>query len=743
MIASKVPQEDQDDLMHILKDIEEEDMYIRQRMLREAKQLELYWHGFQYIFWDERVQDFRIPTHDVMEQVSSREETRYIYDYVVNVFKAHGLSLIAAITADIPGIPFTPCDPTNIADVLAAQRAEDLGKVIMKHNKSKLLFYHALFTLYTNHFLCSYTYNEQDEKYGTTEVPHYTNQSYNCPTPDCKFTSPTPVEDNLCPDCKEGDSKTDGQDVQLQPQTIQDGTEQIPKRRQCIRIRGTLNVKLPTFAADQEGIGYLIDYYDQHYAQLRETYPELYDKITEDATDNFERIARMPSVGRLYSDTYLSKLQTLKRVWLRPTMFNTLSQESSKRLHKRYPKGVYFACINENLFAEAEEDCLDDSWTIAKGDLSRAVHGDPLGKPLMPMQDLENIVMNLLVESLEHSVPSTFADPEIIDFETYSKQEVAPGAIYQTKNTLTNPNRQLGDYFYTLKTSTLPQEGVDFQSVIDNKGQFLVGSFPSIFGGPQTEGSKTLGEYQESRNYALQRLSIPNQMLAFWWGDTIYKGVKCYIKNMDTDEVHALRTPDGRNIAVKLLTDDFKAGRFEQIIPEAANDLPVSWSQKRGNVQNMIQLNNDIINQFLFSPENRMTTLKFLGIEEYSDLDSNQAIKQLSEIQDMIDGAVVPIEPTLDEHEIHLRVGRNVLSDPYGQELKKDDPDAYERIMNHLSQHYAALQQGMMNIQNNNAPSPGGAGGPQPSIQPPPGPGAGGLIPPQVKPNGGLPPGVQ
>src|SRR4051812_47679095 len=121
-------------LLNILKNIEEEDQYIRQRMLREAKQLELYWHGFQYIFWDERTQDFRIPTHEVMEQVSSREETKFIYDYVVNIFKAHGLSIIAALSADVPGVPFSPIDSESPRDVLAAKRAEILGKIISKKN---------------------------------------------------------------------------------------------------------------------------------------------------------------------------------------------------------------------------------------------------------------------------------------------------------------------------------------------------------------------------------------------------------------------------------------------------------------------------------------------------------------------------------------------------------------------------------------------------------------------------------
>src|SRR5436309_15934427 len=108
-----------------------------------------------------------------MEQVSSREEVKFIYDYVVNIFKAHGLSIIAALSAEIPGVPFSPLDADDPNDVLAAKKAEQLGKIIQKYNKSKLLFYHALFTLFTNHFVASYNCYERDEKHGTVEIPKY------------------------------------------------------------------------------------------------------------------------------------------------------------------------------------------------------------------------------------------------------------------------------------------------------------------------------------------------------------------------------------------------------------------------------------------------------------------------------------------------------------------------------------------------------------------------------------------
>lgn len=712
----EIPEAIQKSLLAILEEIENEDETIRQRMVRECKQNELYWHGFQYIFWDERAQDYKIPTQDVMEEIASREETKFIYDYVVNVFKAHGLSIIAALSAEIPAVPFSPMDAESPEDTIAARKAEALGKIIQKSNKAKLIFYHALFLLYTNHFVAAYNSYERDEELGTVDIPKYEKKptkvspdNYACPNEDCNFES----EDELseCPHCGGELNFTEGETKNLPTKT---GMETVEKGMERIKIKGVLNVKIPTYAADQAGCGYLIDYTDQHYAWLRDNYDHIdEDKISAGSGDDFEKSSRMPSFSGLYSDSYTQNLRTLARVWLRPWMYNVLPKDEAAVLHKRFPKGVYFAAIESSgyIFAEARKEKLDDHWTITKGDLSRTVHGDPIGKPLIPLQDLENMVTNLMVESLEHSVPSTWADPEIIDFETYSKQEVLPGSIYPAKTSLTNPNRRMEDYFFTLKTSTLPKEGVDFDRMIETKSQFVVGAFPSIFGGPQTQGSKTLGEYQESRGYALQRLSIPYQLLFLWWSDTIYKSVKDYIKNMVADEKHTTTVQDGKFETVQLLQETFVLGKFNLLLAESATDLPISFSQKRTTLQQMIQLNSDVLNEFLFSPENRKVTLKFLGMEELTDLDSNQTMKQLMEIEELLKGepveseqpdpitgqpmktSTIPIEPEVDDSEIHIRVIRTFASSSSGQEHKKSNPAGYENMLLHAKEHKDYMMQ--------------------------------------------------
>ena len=83
-------QEVQEALKSLLDKCELEDQVVRLRHVYEAKRNDLYWHGFQHIFWDSINMEFRIPTHEVLAGLgSTREEATFVYDYVTNVFKAH------------------------------------------------------------------------------------------------------------------------------------------------------------------------------------------------------------------------------------------------------------------------------------------------------------------------------------------------------------------------------------------------------------------------------------------------------------------------------------------------------------------------------------------------------------------------------------------------------------------------------------------------------------------------------
>lgn len=718
--GNKEPEKYSIEIIDALKNIrdkcKEEDTFIRKRHIYEAKQNDLYWHGFQYIFFDESSQEFRIPTHDVLSQIdTTREDSDFIYDYVSNIFKAHGLSIIAALGAAVPGVVFCPINSENPEDIRAAKKAEQLAKIIHKANHSKLHILNALFILFTQHILASYNYYQRDKKYGEVNIPKFKKVPTKV-SPDmtlcteCEYTSELPQD--VCPSC--------GGEVKIAPGKIKDvlssiGSEKIQKGMSRFGLYGVINVKVPSYAVDQEACGYLLHFLDQPTAYLRHVYPHLRNKLRSVATEDYEASARAPSVSNYSADYQQNNLTPLEKCWFRPWQFECIENKSDivDTLKSKFPSGVYCAFAGDE-FAEARPEDLDDVWTITKGDLSRTIHGDPLGQIAISQQDIENTTSNLLLEALEHSVPTTFADPQILDFDTYGKMEVKSGLIYPGKRA---PGMQrLEDGFASLKTATLPKEAVDLQDANANKTQFLLGSFPSIFGGPQKSGSKTLGEYTQSRSYALQRLSIPNDFIYFWWAQTTFKAVRMYIKEMlaTEEEMFTVASPlSNKYETVSIFKEDFQ-GKFDLLIPESSGDLPVTFGQKRAFIQEAIAINSDPINMFLFAPENIQTTLQYLGFSDYKTEQEYQVMKIMTDIslllqeapQEQEDGQLIPTilpDPEIDDDAVQLRVLKMFLAGP-GQDIKMRKPEGYMNVLARARFHKQNLAIQMMKEQLQAAP---------------------------------------
>lgn len=679
-------------LKNLMDYCEKEDQYTRQRHIYEAKMADLYWHGFQYIYWDSQSQEFRIPTHDsLVSSGSARGDEEFIYDFITNIFKAHGLSIIAAMGGEVPGVLFSPENANIAADIKAAVKAEHLGKIIHKKNNSKLEYFHALFTLFTQHILASYNYYERDKEYGETEVPIFKKKEQKT-SPDmwdckeCVFSNESQLE--KCPDC--------GAEMQMIPGKTERilskvGAKKVNKGFPKIGIYGVINVRVPSYASNQKACGYLIRYSDQPIPYLISLWGHL-TSLDSDSSDSYEKSARAPSVSNNFYEDSSNHLATLKEGWFRPWQYNALEKNEVELLKYEFPEGAYVAFAAEQ-FAEARQELLDDHWTITKGDLSRTIHGDPLGKIAIPQQDTENELNNLLLECLEHSIPVNFAEEQVLGLSNIDKQEVKPGLIYPAKKPIGYGS--LGDAFYSMKTSTLPKEGTDLQQMNTEKIQFLLGSFPSIYGGSAQGGSKTLGEYQESRSYALQRLSIPNYFVSYWWAQTTYKAVKMYVKEMlDDNESYTLSTKDRRFETVQIFKDDFE-GKFEVLIPESAGELPVTFGQKRGILISALQLNSPEINAYLFAPERMRITTRYLGFDEFTSDDEVQVMKIMSDISILLQSApaveqglngeeiliptVMP-DSDIDDDEIQLKILRLFLAGP-GQEYKDTNKDGFDNVL--------------------------------------------------------------
>ena len=734
-------------LKSVADHFDKEDSSTRERQILVWRKLKLYWNSFSNIFYSEVAHDWRI--WDAQETSNGSSDQSY-YDKPVNIFRAYLESIIAALSVSIPAVKAYPDDAENPLDVLTAQAADRITKLIGKHNNDQLLWLHALYIYCTEGMIAAYTYTKEDEKYGTYEENKYQEeeeQAYICPNcqqriADEVFTNriidqfnpgieEVPIQDAvqsgdiLCPECGALLDPTLQQTPLVVTKIV--GVTTKPKSRQCIEAYGGLYIKVPNYVMKQEDLPYLRFSYETHYAQVVERFPNLRDKLTGQSkvargtSDPYEAWARLsPQYG---SDVPISNV-TVNNYWFRPLAFNVLNEEDVNFLKKKFPNGCKFVKINDTP-AEALNEDLDDHWTIAQNPLSDYLHYDPIGTLLTSVQDITNDLISLVLQTIEHGIPQTFADPAVLNFDTYSQTEATPGSIYPATP---KAGKSVGDGFYEVKTATLSGEILPFGQSVQEMGQLVSGALPSLFGGGSSQGSKTASEYAMSRAQALQRLQTGWKMLSMWWKEIQGKVVPAFIKEMVEDEKYVEKDVQGNFINVFIRKAELQ-GKIGSIELESSENLPITWAQKKDAIMELIKLNNPEILQLLASPENLDLIKQAVGIDEFKMPGEADRQKQYEEIQQLLNSEPIVIPPAidpmmiqqmqlsgqmippeliqqsqpqelpsvevdveLDNHQIESEICRTWLIGPAGRLAKIENPPGYKNVLLHYKAHMQAMQ---------------------------------------------------
>lgn len=740
----ETPEDIQVLLKALLDHFDIEERSVRERQIRVWRKLKLYWNSFQRVYYDEVAHDWRIPNDERIQEAS---EGSY-YDKPINVFRAYLESIIAALSVTIPVIDCAPDDADNPLDLQTAKAGNKIAELVYKHNDVVLLWLHALYIFCTEGLVAAYSYSKEDESYGTYKIPKYENENiekYVCPECGAQMEDETftdqlrdlyapddmPLQELQGPVCPECAVDLDP-NLQKSPLVVTKlvGVTTQPKTRQCIEVYGGLYVKVPNYARKQADIPYLIFSYETHYANVIERYPHLRDKFTGTskvgpaAGGLYEPYETWGRLSPQYNGEYPINNVTVRNCWFRPASFNILQEEDTDKLKKLYPKGVRTVFINE-LFAEAENESLDDCWTLTHNPLSDYLHHDPLGMLLTSVQDITNDLISLIQQTIEHGIPQTFADPAVLNFNQYNQTEVAPGMIYPATP---KSGKSVGDAFYEVKTATLSQEVLPFAQNIQNLGQLVSGALPSLFGGGNVEGSKTAAEYSMSRAQALQRLQTPWKMLNIWWKTIFGKVIPSYIKCMLDDERYVEKTKEGDFVNVFIRKAELE-GKLGDVELEGSEQLPITWAQKKDVIMQLMNAGNPLIIEALTSPQNIPFIKDAIGLNEFVIPGEDDRTKQYEEIKQLINSEpiVLPpdpqammavqaglappevaqpqelpsveVDPILDNHQLEADICRRWLISDVGRLAKLENPQGYKNVLLHLKAHMDIVAQQMMQQQ--------------------------------------------
>lgn len=722
-------------LKQIVDHFDDEDRAVRDRQIKTWRRLKLLWENIQHVYFSEVAHDWRIPE----SLRSGQDSDQGYYDKPVNIYRAYLESIIAALSVTVPPVTCYPDDAENPLDVVTAKAGNKVAELIFRHNDAPLFWLHALFVFCTEGMTACYTYAKESKEYGEYEERKYedinqTTQQMMCPMCGMEMADPEVMdlqEDKFAPGEEDVLANTIDQEMcpncaqMVIPDRINKtstitrlvGVTKHPKSRVCMEVYGGLFVKVPVWARNQSECSYLIYSYETHFANVLERYPELHDKINRGGAqyDMYEQWGRISPQYR--GEQPLNNV-TVRNCWLRPCAYNVLKKDEADELRKMFPNGTKVVVIDD-FVAAANNEALDDNWTLTYNPLSDYIHFDPLGLLLTSVQDITNDLISLVLQTIEHGIPQTFADPKVLNFNAYRNSEVIPGGIYPATP---KSGRPLGEGFYEVKTATLSQEVLPFAQKVQEIGQTVSGALPSLFGG-QMSGSRTASEYSMSRSQALQRLQTTWKMLTTWWKTIFGKAIPLYIKVMKDDEKQVKKDEFGNFVNTFIRRSELE-GKIGSVELEANENLPITWNQQKDAIMELFQLNNDQVMQTLASPENMPYIKRAIGLNDYIIPGEDDRQKQYEEIQLLVASEPIEMPPDpmmmmqaqqmgqpppppqrlpsievdqdVDNHELEADICRRWLVSDAGRMCKLDNPPGYENVLLHMKMHKDIIMQQMM-----------------------------------------------
>ncbi len=731
-------------LKEVIDHFDKEDREIRERQIQTWRRLKLFWEGFQKTWYSEVAHDWRI-----WDETQTDDNQQSYYDKPINVFRAYLESIIAALSVVVPPVKCYPDDADNTLDIATAKAGDKISQLVYRHNNVSLLWLHALFIYCTEGMVACYNYPKSDIHYGTykKEEKEELNEEHelvNCP--ECGYTledkevvnepvesyeqedefttvlerTPDEYETELCPACGSVITPEVQKESFIVTRIV--GVTHEPKTRIIMDCFGGLYVKIPIYARKQEDCPYLIFSYETHYANAIEKFEHLHGELkpqeiaaSTGPKDPYEQLGRL---SPQYQGSYPTNNVTIRNCWLRPAAFNVLQDKKEvDKLKKLFPNGAKVELVND-LFGDACSERLDDAWTLTYNPLSDYLHYDPLGLLLVSVQEITNDLISLTLQTIEHGIGQTFADPAVLNFNAYRQTESIPGGVYEA---IPKTGKSVSDAFHDIKTATLSPEVMPFATNIQNLAQLVSGALPSLFGGA-LEGSETASQYSMSRSQALQRLQNVWKIFTTWWKEIFGKAIPAYIQEVKEDERNVERDKDGNfiNTFIRKAELEGKIGRVEL---EANENLPLTWSQQRDIIMQLLAAANPEVLAILGSPENLPMIRQAIGLTDFFVPGEEDRNHQYDEIKLLLNSEPLPnpmdpnmpelpsvdVDPVYENHPIEFETVRKWAISLAGQQAKMDNEPGYRNVLLHGKLHYMQM---MMKIAP--SPAPEGKGAPPP-----------------------------
>ncbi len=726
----RLPDRLQDALRRLVFQFSTESEVTRRQEIRRIKQAHQFWRGLQYLWWNERDQNWHLPFEQKLLD-NSALDTMPRYEFVTNIYQAFGLSLVAVLSQDVPRVRFFPASAQAEEDVAAAKAATEVAQLVERNNRIGNLVADEAFHLWTDGKVGAYVrYVVDGQRFGfhpegeigEREVK-IGSDTYVCP--ECGSETPATKQNKEVK--QEALKQADGDPGGLMSQScVQCGallteedfvavqTISLPTERACLRVPngqevitivGGLELKTPPWANEMHEYPYLQWNMEVHLARLRAAYPHAADKIgppVASGAQEYERLARLAqSQGGPLTEggDFNINLITFQRSWLRPWAFFALDdKELRNELLEMFPDGAYVAFAGD-VYCESRTENMDDHWRVLHALPGDGSSGRPaLGDALISVQERFNTLSNLQMETYEYGIPPIYADSEVLDFDSLQNQTAEPGSHYPARS---KPGQSLAAGFFQPAPAEIPPDLAEHAAnLMGPIAQFLTGAFPALFGGAMSNNDTASG-YAMARDQAMGRIGLVWRRMKFFHADIMLLAVDCFRRNRPNDVEVTLLGAGAAFESEWIRLADLKGNLFSY--PETDEQFPTLWSQQRAVLLQLLGSPDPQIQTVLAHPENMALIKRLIGLEDLVVPDEESRTKQYREIAQLV--AEVPVirrddrsgievmlpsiipDEFADNHAVELEICMRWFSSDAGQVAKIDAPAGYSNVKAHAMFH--------------------------------------------------------
>jgi hypothetical protein len=145
----QLPDKLQEALRRLVYQFPTESESTRRQEVRRIKQAHQFWRGLQYLWWNEKDQNWHLPFEQKLADGSSIEDLPR-YEFVTNIYQAFGLSLVSVLSQDVPRVRFFPSSAQAEEDVAAAKTATEVAALVERNNRVGNLIVDEAFQLWTD-----------------------------------------------------------------------------------------------------------------------------------------------------------------------------------------------------------------------------------------------------------------------------------------------------------------------------------------------------------------------------------------------------------------------------------------------------------------------------------------------------------------------------------------------------------------------------------------------------------------